>query len=119
MAATPAGPACTAWPPARGGSRMPPPPRSRSPPGRDGRRGELMATERELVADLSHRLRTPLTALRLEAERARGFESDGRLALAVQAMEREVDHLIDTARRPTEARAPESEQCDASEVVRN
>jgi signal transduction histidine kinase len=80
---------------------------------------ELMAAERELIADLSHRLRTPLTALRLEAERARVFEPDGRLALAVEAMEREVDHLINTARKPTEVRAPEPDHCDASEVVRD
>jgi len=80
---------------------------------------ELMAAERELIADLSHRLRTPLTALRLEAERSRSAEVDGRLALAVEAMEREVDHLINTARRPAEARSPEPEQCDASEVVRD
>ncbi len=79
---------------------------------------ELMAAERELIADLSHRLRTPLTALRLEAERARAHEPDHRLGQAVVAMEQEVDHLIDAARRPVETRAPEPEQCDASEVVR-
>ena len=33
-----------------------------------GRIGELLAAEREAAADLAHRLRTPLTALRLDAE---------------------------------------------------
>lgn len=77
----------------------------------------MRAAERELLADLSHRLRTPLTALRLEAERVRAAGSE-RLGQAVDGMEREVDHLINTARRPVEARAPESDNCDAAEVVR-
>ena len=33
-----------------------------------GRIDELLAAERETVADLSHRLRTPLTAVRLDVE---------------------------------------------------
>ena len=37
---------------------------------------ELRAAERERVADLSHRLRTPLTALRLDAEAARRRDAD-------------------------------------------
>jgi signal transduction histidine kinase len=79
---------------------------------------KLLAAERELIADLSHRLRTPLTALRLEAERVRAGGSPHRLGLAVEAMEREVDALIQTARQPGEAPSPEPDVCDAGEVVR-
>jgi signal transduction histidine kinase len=78
----------------------------------------MRAAERELIADLSHRLRTPLTALRLEAERVRAVGSE-RLTLAVDGMEREVDQLIHAARRPVEARSLEPDRCDAAEVVRD
>ena len=79
-----------------------------------------LTAERELIADHSHRLRTPLTALRLEAERvlASGLHAP-RLAQAVEAMEREVDRVIHTARRTAESGSPrQEEQCDATEVVR-
>jgi signal transduction histidine kinase len=75
----------------------------------------MRAAERELIADLSHRLRTPLTALRLEAERVRGTERFGQ---AIEAMEAEVDHLIRTARRPAGPQKTEPVVCDAAEVVR-
>jgi signal transduction histidine kinase len=57
---------------------------------------ELLTAERERVADLSHRLRTPLTALRL------GAEGHGAAALVedVDRLEAEVTELIRAARRP-------------------
>jgi signal transduction histidine kinase len=57
---------------------------------------ELRAAERERVADLSHRLRTPLTALRLDAEAA----GAGAVVADVDRLEGEVNELIRLARRP-------------------
>ncbi|MGH9231569.1 MAG: sensor histidine kinase [Acidimicrobiales bacterium] len=57
---------------------------------------ELRAAERERVADLSHRLRTPLTALRLDAEAA----GDPDLVTGVDRLEAAVSDLIHSARRP-------------------
>jgi signal transduction histidine kinase len=92
--------------------------------------------ERELVADLSHRLRTPLTALRLDAEaldpddtqvgmfdqaeldRRRGIR---RIRTAIVTLEGEVNQLINTTRQAVAAEvaeAPEVGLCDISEVVR-
>jgi signal transduction histidine kinase len=92
-------------------------------------------SEREMVADLSHRLRTPLTVLRLDAEaldpddthigefsaaeldRRRGIR---RIRQAIATLEGEVDQLINTTRAAVAAQvaAPEDGLCDASEVVR-
>jgi signal transduction histidine kinase len=82
-----------------------------------GRVAEQRAAERELIADLSHRLRTPLTALRLDAERV-GLTTHDRLSQAIEAMEHEVDHLIRTARQQNPPSEPEPGECDAGEVVR-
>lgn len=92
--------------------------------------------ERELVADLSHRLRTPLTALRLDAEaldpddtqiidltaeevdRRRGIR---RIRQAIASLDDEVNSLINTTRQAVAAQVastPEEGLCDASEVVR-
>ncbi|MCM4079045.1 HAMP domain-containing sensor histidine kinase [Paractinoplanes hotanensis] len=93
-------------------------------------------SEREMVADLSHRLRTPLTALRLDAEaldpddtqiislspdeidRRRGIR---RIRQAIVTLEGEVNELINTTRQAVAAQvaaAPETGVCDVSEVVR-
>lgn len=73
--------------------------------------GDLLAQERETVADLSHRLRTPLTALRINAESLR----DPRLVEDVAAVERAVSEIIRQARRQSgDARGM---PCDAVRVV--
>ena len=53
-----------------------------------GRIRDLLAAERELVADLSHRLRTPITALRLDSEGLRDSSEAERLGADVDALER-------------------------------
>jgi signal transduction histidine kinase len=57
---------------------------------------ELRTAERERVADLSHRLRTPLTALRLDADAA----ADAAVVAGVGRLEAAVSDLIRNARRP-------------------
>ncbi len=61
--------------------------------------GELLAAEREGAADLAHRLRTPLTALRLDVESLPPAERD-RLLDDVDAVSRGIDEVISEARRP-------------------
>ena len=76
---------------------------------------ELIAEERETVADLSHRMRTPLTALRLDAEALRSPEDAARIGAHVTALERTLTAVIHAARRPQrEGRLPAT---DATAVV--
>jgi signal transduction histidine kinase len=76
---------------------------------------ELIAEERETVADLSHRLRTPLTALRLDAEALSDRAEAERMGAHATALERTVTAVIRAARRPQrEGRLP---SCDATAVV--
>jgi signal transduction histidine kinase len=76
--------------------------------------GELLARERETVADLSHRLRTPLTALRIDAESLRDHAERTQVLADVGALERTVDQVIREARRPArDGRVA----CDAVAVV--
>ncbi|HEY3506156.1 MAG TPA: HAMP domain-containing protein [Actinocatenispora sp.] len=72
----------------------------------------LLRQERENAADLSHRLRTPLTALRLDAETLRDADESARITADIDALARAVDRAITDARRPADAR------CDATAVVR-
>ncbi|MFI0979566.1 ATP-binding protein [Streptomyces sp. NPDC021093] len=82
---------------------------------------QLLANERELAADLSHRLRTPLTVLRLNAASLGDGPAADQTRAAVEQLEREVDTIIRTAReqRPQTHPVPgPGAGCDASEVVR-
>ncbi|MEU5720752.1 HAMP domain-containing sensor histidine kinase [Micromonospora sp. NPDC047738] len=82
-----------------------------------GRIQVLLREEREQVADLSHRLRTPLTALRLEAESLRDPDDAARLTTAVDGLERAVTGLIRQARWRSAA-SDGRPGCDAAAVVR-
>jgi signal transduction histidine kinase len=77
----------------------------------------LLEAEREDVADLSHRLRTPLTALQLEVERLPDDDDRGRLLGSVERLTDEVTALIATARQPRSARPAGGERADLVEVV--
>jgi signal transduction histidine kinase len=77
--------------------------------------GDLLAHERETVADLSHRLRTPLTALRIDAESLRDEAEMAQLLADVNIVERTVTEIIREARRPTGEGS--GVLCDASDVV--
>ena len=81
-----------------------------------GRIEELLQGEREEVADLAHRLRTPVTALRLDAESLTDPEERERMGHDVDNMARMVDDVIHEARRPVREGVMAS--CDAVAVVR-
>ncbi|MDV9169676.1 HAMP domain-containing sensor histidine kinase [Streptomyces sp. W16] len=82
---------------------------------------QLLANERELAADLSHRLRTPLTVLRLNAASLGDGPAAEQTRTAVAQLEREVDTIIRTAReaKPQTVAAGPGAGCDAAEVVRD
>lgn len=80
-----------------------------------GRIRELLTAAREDVADLSHQLRTPLTALRLGVEVLPSSDEQSRLAAAVSALESAVDRIIREARRPIRDGAGGG--CNAAAVI--
>jgi signal transduction histidine kinase len=94
----------------------------------------LRIAEREMVADLSHRLRTPLTGLRLDVEALEAADDVGavedryraaaRVRQALETLEQEIDVLIRTTRHAAAAataaaaaRPAPPGRCDASDVV--
>jgi signal transduction histidine kinase len=77
----------------------------------------LLRAERELVADLSHRLRTPLTALRLDAEAHPDVELARRIGEDVAELERQVDRIIREARQGS--REAPVQSVDLAAIVRD
>jgi signal transduction histidine kinase len=75
----------------------------------------LLTKEREMIADVSHRLRTPLTALRLDVDVLDDSVVANRIRSAVCAMDRDVDLIIESLRPFRPARPVE---CDLAAVVR-
>jgi signal transduction histidine kinase len=78
--------------------------------------GELLDDEREQVADLSHRLRTPVAAVRLAVEALPKSPEARRLYEHVDALERSVGDVIREARRGVRATPPAAS--DVVSVVR-
>lgn len=76
--------------------------------------GELLAYERETIADVSHRLRTPMTALRIDAESLRDHVERAQMLIGLDALEQTVDEVIRAARRPARIGLV---TCDAVAVV--
>ncbi|NGN70320.1 HAMP domain-containing histidine kinase, partial [Streptomyces sp. A7024] len=94
---------------------------------------QLLASERELAADISHRLRTPLTVLRLNAASLGDNPSAEQTRQAVAQLEREVDEIISAVREQKNVRSQHQHQhsgeeasaapaaavgCDISEVTK-
>ena len=106
------------WPPApRSGARR----RPRSSPGRSTgwpiARPSCSPPNGPRSADLSHRLRTPVTALRLDTEAVSDAEVAERLQLHVATLQRTIDAIVKEARRPV--RTDLAPGCDATATVRD
>uniref|UniRef100_UPI001BDCF01D sensor histidine kinase n=1 Tax=Pseudonocardia lacus TaxID=2835865 RepID=UPI001BDCF01D len=84
-----------------------------------GRIVELLREERETVADLAHRVRTPLMALRLEAEALADPDDAARVGAGVDGVQRAVTLAIEQARRRGSGPGVSSSaSCDAAAAVR-
>ena len=69
---------------------------------------ELVAAEREQVADLGHRLRTPVTALRLDTDLVEDDDVALRLRGHVEDLQRSIDDVVHEARRSVRDELPGS-----------
>lgn len=76
---------------------------------------ELLVAERAAVGDLSHRLRTPVTALRLDADAVADPTLAERLQQHIWQLQRTIDAIVREARRPVRSDMPAG--CDATAVV--
>ncbi len=73
--------------------------------------GQLLAAERENVRGLAHRLRTPVTALRLEAENVTDPTARADLGQLVGELQVAIDDVVREARRPLREDLPS--RCEA------
>jgi signal transduction histidine kinase len=82
-----------------------------------GRIGELLQAEREAAADLSHRLRTPVTALRLAVDTTGDPAERARLREHLDRLEGTVDSVVRQARRPSTTADGAQVQADLAQIV--
>ncbi len=75
----------------------------------------LVAAEREHVADLGHRLRTPVTALRLDTDLVEDEDLATRLRGHVEDLQRSIDDVVHEARRAVRDELPAT--CRLAPVV--
>ncbi len=77
--------------------------------------GRLLQDERETAADLAHRLRTPLTAARLNLDGLEECAQKEKLVADLDELQRTTDFIIREARRPV--RREEEEWCDLASIT--
>jgi signal transduction histidine kinase len=83
-----------------------------------GRIGELLQAEREAAADLSHRLRTPVTALRLAVDSTSDADERARLREHLDRLEGTVDAVVRQSRRPVTGSDAGPSRADLAAIVR-